>query len=150
MDNPPHVLTRSHSKKSEQRQIKAKNIEVALYGAAMPFAERLFKEVIDNFDTNLRTSDVECVELYKEFCRCLFYMRRMNPQWNVQEESRENFGLQVLVDILRLSIERVKTLNLDETDWRGCSLVHRALKSIRAADPEWSLNGSRKIVCTNK
>lgn len=150
MDDPPHVLTRSHSKKSEQCQIEVKDIKVALYRAAMPFAERLFKEMIDNFDTNFKTSDVECIELYNEFCKCLFYMRRMSPQWNIQEESREDFNLQVLVDILRLSIERVKTLNLDETDWRGCSLVYRALKSIRAADPEWSINGSRKIVRTNK
>lgn len=150
MDDPPHVLTRSHSKKSEQCQIEVKDIKVALYRAAMPFAERLFKEMIDNFDTNFKTSDVECIELYNEFCKCLFYMRRMSPQWNIQEESREDFSLQVLVDILRLSIERVKTLNLDETDWRGCSLVHRALKSVRAADPEWSINGSRKIVRTNK
>ena len=150
MDNPPHVLTRSHSKKSEQRQIKAKNIEVALYGAAMPFAERLFKEMIDNFDTNLKTSDVECIELYKEFCKCLFYMRRMNPQWNIQEESREDFSLQILVDILRLSIEKVKTPSLNETDWRGCSLVHKTLKSVRAIDPEWSINGSKRVTSTNK
>jgi len=150
MDNPPHVLTRSHSKKSEQRQIEAKDIEVALYRAAMPFAERLFKEMIDKFDTNLKTSDVECIELYKEFCRCLFYMRRMNSQWNIQEESREDFSLQILVDILRLSIEKVKTLDLDETDWRGCSLVHRALKSLRAIDPEWSINGSRRVIRTNE
>ncbi len=150
MDNPPHVLTRSHSKMSEQRQIEAKDVIVAMYRAAMPFAERLFKEMINNFDTNLKTSDVECIELYKEFCRCLFYMRDMNPQWNIQEESRGDFGLQILVNILRLSIERVKTPNLDETDWRGCSLVHKALKSIRATDPEWSINGSRKIARTNK
>ena len=100
------------------------------------------KEMIDNFDTNLKTSDVECMELYKEICRCLFYMRRMNSQWNIQEESREDFSLQVSVDILRLSIEKVKTPSLDETDWRGCSLVHRSLKSIRAIDPKWSINGS--------
>ena len=31
MDNPPHVLTRSHSKKSEQRQMEAKDIKIALY-----------------------------------------------------------------------------------------------------------------------
>ena len=150
MDNPPHVLTRSHSKKSEQRQIEAKDIEVALYRAAMPFAERLFKEMIDKFDTNLKTSDVECIELYKEFCRGLFYMRRMNSQWNIQEESREDFSLQILVDILRLSIEKVKTPSLDETDWRGCSLVHRALKSLRAIDPEWSINGSKRVIRTNE
>ena len=150
MDNPPHVLTRSHSKKSEQRQIEAKDIEVALYRAAMPFAERLFKEMIDKFDTNLKTSDVECIELYKEFCICLFYMRRINPQWNIQEESGENFSLQILVNIIRLSIEKVKTLSLNETDWRGCSLVHRSLKSIRAVDPEWSINGSKRATCTNK
>jgi len=150
MDNPPHVLTRSHSKRSEQRQIEAKDIEVALYRAAMPFAERLFKEMIDKFDTNLKTSDIECIELYKEFCICLFYMRRMNPQWNIQEESGENFSLQILVNILRLSIEKVKTLSLNETDWRGCSLVHRSLKSIRAVDPEWSINGSKRATCTNK
>jgi hypothetical protein len=111
MDNSPHVLTRSHSKKSEQCQIEARDIEVALYGAAMSFAERLFKEMIDKFDTNLKTSDVECIELYKEFCTCLFYMRRMNPQWNIQEESGENLSLQILVNILRLSIEKVKTLS---------------------------------------
>jgi len=150
MDNPPHVLTRSHSKRSEQRQIEAKDIEVALYRAAMPFAERLFKEMIDKFDTNLKTSDIECIELYKEFCICLFYMRRINPQWNIQEESGENFSLQILVNILRLSIEKVKTLSLNETDWRGCSLVHRSLKSIRAVDPEWSINGSKRATCTNK
>jgi hypothetical protein len=117
MDNLPHVLTRSHSKMSEQRQIEAKDIEVALYRAATPFAERLFKEMIDKFDTNLKTSDIGCIELYKEFCRCLFYMRNMNPQWNIQEESGGDIGLQILVDVLRLSIERVKTPNLDETDW---------------------------------
>ncbi len=122
MDNPPHVLTRRHSKKSEQRQIEAKEIEVALYRAAMPFAERLF----------------------------LFYMRRMNSQWNIQEESREDFSLQVSVDILRLSIEKVKTLSLNETDWRGCSLVHRSLKSIRAIDSEWSINGSKRVIRTNE
>ncbi len=150
MDNPPHVLTRSHSKKSEQRQIEAKDIRAALYRVVMPFAERLFKEMIDNFDTNLKTSDIECIELYKEFCRCLFCMRRMNSQWNIQEESRENFNLQILVDILRLSIEKVKTLSLNETDWRGCSLVHRSLKSIRAINPEWSINGSKRVTRTNK
>jgi len=150
MDNPPHVLTRSHSKKSEQRQTEAKDIEVALYRAAMPFAERLFKEMIDKFDTNLKTSDVECIELYKEFCICLFYMRRMSPQWNIQEESGEDFSLQILVNILRLSIEKVKTLSLNETDWRGCSLVHRSLKSIRAVDPEWSINGSTRVTRTNR
>ena len=150
MDNPPHVLTRSHSKKSEQRQVEAKDIEVALYRAAMPFAERLFKEMIDNFDTNLKTSDVECIELYKEFCKCLFYMRKLNSQWNIQEEFRENFSLQISVDIFRLSIEKVKTPSLNETDWRGCSLVHRSLKSIRAIDPEWSINGSKRVARTNK
>ena len=150
MDNPPHVLTRSHSKKSEQCQIETKDIKAALYRVVMPFAERLFKEMIDNFDTNLKTSDVECIELYKEFCRCLFYMRRMNSQWNIQEESREDFSLQILVDILRLSIEKVKTPSLNETDWRGCSLVHRSLKSIRAIDPEWSINGSKRATRTDK
>ncbi len=150
MDNPPHVLTRSHSKKSEQCQIETKDIKAALYRVVMPFAERLFKEMIDNFDTNLKTSDIECIELYKEFCRCLFCMRRMNSQWNIQEESREDFNLQNLVDILRLSIEKVKTLSLNETDWRGCSLVHRSLKSIRAIDPEWSINGSERVTRTNR
>jgi hypothetical protein len=116
----------------------------------MPFAERLFKEMIDNFDTSLKTSDIECIELYKEFCRCLFYMRTMNPQWNIQEESKRNIGLQLLVNVLKLNIEKVKTPSLDETDWRGCSLVHKTLRSIRVNDPEWSINGSRRIVRTNK
>ena len=74
----------------------------------------------------------------------------MNPQWNIQEESGEDFSLQILVNILRLSIEKVKTLSLNETDWRGCSLVHRSLKSIRAIDPEWSINGSKRTTRTNK
>ena len=150
MDDLPHVLTQSHSKMSKLRQIEAKDVIAAMYQVATPFAERLFKEMIDNFDTNLKTSDIECIELYKEFCRCLFCMRRMNSQWNIQEESRENFSLQTLVDILRLSIEKVKTLSLNETDWRGCSLVHKALKKTRAVDPEWSINGSRKIACTDE
>ncbi len=75
---------------------------------------------------------------------------RMNPQWNIQEESGEDFNLQILVNILRLSIEKVKTLSLNETDWRGCSLVHRSLKSIRAVNPEWSINGSKRATRTNK
>ena len=150
MDDLPHVLTQSHSKMSKLRQIEAKDVIAAMYQAVTPFAERLFKEMIDNFDTNLKTSDVERMELYKEFCRCLFCMRRMNSQWNIQEESREDFSLQILVDILRLSIEKVKTLSLNETDWRGCSLVHRSLKSIRAIDPEWSINGSKRVIRTNE
>ncbi len=150
MDDLPHVLTQSHSKMSKLRQIEAKDVIAAMYQAVTPFAERLFKEMIDNFDTNLKTSDIECIELYKEFCRCLFYMRNMNPQWNIQEESKGNIGLQILVNVLRLSIVKVKNPNLDETDWRGCSLVHKALKKTRAVDPEWSINGSRKIACTDE
>jgi hypothetical protein len=91
-----------------------------------------------------------CIKKRPKDISGLFYMRRMNSQWNIQEESREDFSLQILVDILRLSIEKVKTLNLDETDWRGCSLVHRALKSLRAIDPEWSINGSKRVIRTNK
>ena len=113
MDNPPHVLTQSHSKMSKLRQTEAKDVTVAIFRAETPFAERLFKEMIDNFDTNFKTSDIECIELYKEFCRCLIYMRSMNPRWIIQEESKGDVSLQVLVNVLRLSIEKVKNPNLD-------------------------------------
>ena len=46
MDKPPHVLTRSHSKMSKLRQTEAKDVTVAIFRAATPFAERLFKEMI--------------------------------------------------------------------------------------------------------
>jgi hypothetical protein len=78
-------------------------------------------------------------------------MREIKYHWNIQEESKRDIGFKILVDVLRLSIEKVETPDLNKTDRKGCHLVHKALKNISRVDPEWSINDSvRKVQCTKE
>ena len=110
-------------------------------------AEKKFKEWVDNIDTSSDELTDSRIESYKKFQAGLHCMKEIDPQWNIRVASRNsNFQMQMLESLFFECLDQFSISNLGILKLGDCYIVHKTLKSIRAIDPEWSINGSKRTI----
>ncbi len=110
-------------------------------------AEMKFKECVDNIDTSSDELTDSRIESYKKFQASLYFMKEIDPQWNIRSASGSlDFDMQMFVSLFSECLDHFSTSNLGPPKLGDCYIVHNTLRSIRAIDPEWSVNGSKRQV----
>jgi hypothetical protein len=108
-------------------------------------AEMKFKEFVDNIDTSSDELTDSRFESYKKFQSGLYCLKEIDPYWNIKLISENiDFDMRMYIGLFSDMIDHFSTSNLGAPKLGDCYIVHKALKSIRAIDPEWSINGSKR------
>jgi hypothetical protein len=108
-------------------------------------AEMKFKECVDNIDTNSDELTDSRIESYKKFQAGLRCMKEIDPDWNIRLILEDlDFDMQMYVSLFSDILDQFSTSNLGAPKLGDCYIVHKTLKSIRAINPEWSINSSKR------
>ena len=136
---------------SKQQPVEMTEARVAVIIKTVKYtAEKRFKECVDSIDTNSDELTDSRIESYKKFQAGLHCMKEIDPQWNIEVASRSSkFQIQLFENLFSDCLDQFSTSNLGILKLGDCYIVHKTLKSIRAIDPEWSINGSKRIVTTH-
>jgi len=136
---------------SKQQPVEMTEARVAVIIKTVKYtAEKRFKECVDSIDTNSDELTDSRIESYKKFQAGLHCMKEIDPQWNIEVASRSSkFQIQLFENLFSDCLDQFSTSNLGTLKLGDCYIVHKTLKSIRAIDPEWSINGSKRIVITH-
>ena len=137
---------------SEQQPVEMTEARVAvIIRTVKDTAEKRFKECVDSIDTSSDELTDSRIESYKKFQAGLHCMKEIDPQWNIEVASRSSkFQIQLFENLFSDCLDQFSISNLGTPRLRDCHIVHKTLKSIRAIDPEWSINGSKRVIRTNK
>jgi len=136
---------------SKQQPVEMTEARVAVIIKTVKYtAEKRFKECVDSIDTNSDELTDSRIESYKKFQAGLHCMKEIDPQWNIEVASRSlKFQIQLFENLFSDCLDQFSTSNLGILKLGDCYIVHKTLKSIRAIDPEWSINGSKRTVTTH-
>ena len=136
---------------SKQQPVEMTEARVAVIIKTVKYtAEKRFKECVDSIDTNSDELTDSRIESYKKFQAGLHCMKEIDPQWNIEVASRSSkFQIQLFENLFSDCLDQFSTSNLGTLKLGDCYIVHKTLKSIRAIDPEWSINGSKRTVTTH-
>jgi len=136
---------------SKQQPVEMTEARVAVIIKTVKYtAEKRFKECVDSIDTNSDELTDSRIESYKKFQAGLHCMKEIDPQWNIEVASRSSkFQIQLFENLFSDCLDQFSTSNLGILKLGDCYIVHKTLKSIRAIDPEWSINGSKRTVTTH-
>ena len=133
---------------SKQQPVEMTEARVAVIIKTVKYtAEKRFKECVDSIDTNSDELTDSRIESYKKFQAGLHCMKEIDPQWNIEVASRSlEFQIQLFENLFSDCLDQFSTSNLGILKLGDCYIVHKTLKSIRAIDPEWSINGSKRTI----
>jgi hypothetical protein len=133
---------------SKQQPVEMTEARVAVIIKTVKYtAEKRFKECVDSIDTNSDELTDSRIESYKKFQAGLHCMKEIDPQWNIEVASRSSkFQIQLFENLFSDCLDQFSTSNLGILKLGDCYIVHKTLKSIRAIDPEWSINGSKRTI----
>ena len=133
---------------SKQQPVEMTEARVAVIIKTVKYtAEKRFKECVDSIDTNSDELTDSRIESYKKFQAGLHCMKEIDPQWNIEVASRSSkFQIQLFENLFSDCLDQFSTSNLGILKLGDCYTVHKTLKSIRAIDPEWSINGSKRTI----
>jgi len=133
---------------SKQQPVEMTEARVAVIIKTVKYtAEKRFKECVDSIDTNSDELTDSRIESYKKFQAGLHCMKEIDPQWNIEVASRSlKFQIQLFENLFSDCLDQFSTSNLGILKLGDCYIVHKTLKSIRAIDPEWSINGSKRTI----
>ena len=133
---------------SKQQPVEMTEARVAVIIKTVKYtAEKRFKECVDSIDTNSDELTDSRIESYKKFQAGLHCMKEIDPQWNIEVASRSSkFQIQLFENLFSDCLDQFSTSNLGILKLGDCYIVHKTLKSIRAIDPEWSINSSKSTV----
>ena len=136
---------------SKQQPVEMTEARVAVIIKTVKYtAEKRFKECVDSIDTNSDELTDSRIESYKKFQAGLHCMKEIDPQWNIEVASRSSkFQIQLFENLFSDCLDQFSTSNLGILKLGDCYIVHKTLKSIRAIDPEWSINGSKRTITTH-
>jgi hypothetical protein len=127
----------------ERRQIEIINKEATLlYISVKLLAEKNFKAVIDETDTNCKELNHANIESYQKLIENHFCLREIDSEWKISADTGETFVPALLIECLQEGIRMFDTSDLDTLNFGTCNLVHQILGRIREFDPTWSINGS--------
>ena len=133
---------------SKQQPVEMTEARVAVIIKTVKYtAEKRFKECVDSIDTNSDELTDSRIESYKKFQAELHCMKEIDPQWNIEVASRSSkLQIQLFENLFSDCLDQFSTSNLGILKLGDCYIVHKTLKSIRAIDPEWSINGSKRTI----
>ena len=133
---------------SKQQPVEMTEARVAVIIKTVKYtAEKRFKECVDSIDTNSDELTDSRIESYKKFQAGLYCMKEIDPQWNIEVASRSSkLQIQLFENLFSDCLDQFSTSNLGILKLGDCYMVHKTLKSIRAIDPEWSINGSKRTI----
>ena len=133
---------------SKQQPVEMTEARVAVIIKTVKYtAEKRFKECVDSIDTNSDELTDSRIESYKKFQAGLYCMKEIDPQWNIEVASRSSkLQIQLFENLFSDCLDQFSTSNLGILKLGDCYIVHKTLKSIRAIDPEWSINGSKRTI----
>jgi hypothetical protein len=136
---------------SKQQPVEMTEARAAIILKTVKYtAEMKFKEFVDNIDTSSDELTDSHFESYKKFQAGLYCLKEIDPHWNIKLISENiDFDMRMYIGLFSDIIDHFSFSILGAPKLGDCYIVHKTLKSIRAIDPEWSINGSKKIVTTH-
>jgi len=136
---------------SEQQPVEMTEARAAFILKTVKYtAEKKFKEWVDNIDTSSDELTDSRIESYKKFQAGLYCLKEIDPHWNIKLVSENtDFDMRMYIGLFSDIIDRFSVSILGAPKLGDCYIVHKVLKSIRAIDPEWSINGSKRTVTTH-
>jgi hypothetical protein len=104
-----------------------------------------FKVCVDNINTEIIIINESNVKQYEELNEVLINLRRLDPEWNINSNSDKPWKFKyMLEENLRRRILEIDISDLDTLDMEGYEKFHDALRDLRAEDPGWSINNTRR------
>jgi hypothetical protein len=133
---------------SEQQPVEMTEARAAIILKTVKYtAEMKFKEFVDNIDTSSDELTDSHFESYKRFQAGLYCLKEIDPYWNIKLVSENSdFDIRMHISLFSDIIDCFSTSILGAPKLEDCYTVHKALKNIRAIDPEWSINGSKRTI----
>ena len=85
------------------------------------------------------------IEQYEDLNEVLVNLRRLDSKWNINSNSDKPWKFKyMLEENLRRRILEIDISDLDTIDIDGYEKFHDALRDLRAEDPGWSINNTRR------
>jgi hypothetical protein len=133
---------------SKQQPVEMTEARAAIILKTVKYtAEMKFKEFVDNIDTSSDELTDSHFESYKNFQAGLYCLKEIDPHWNIKLISENtDFDMRMYIGLFSDIIDRFSFSILGAPKLGDCYIVHKTLKSIRAIDPEWSINGSKRTI----
>ena len=104
-----------------------------------------FKMCVDEINTEIIVINENNVTQYEKLNEVLINLRRLDPEWNIDSNSDKPWSFKYMLEenlrrrILEIDISDLDTINIDVYE-----KFHDALRDLRAEDPGWSINNTRR------
>jgi hypothetical protein len=106
---------------------------------------RQFKMCVDEINTEIIVINESNVKQYEDLNEVLINLRRLDSKWNIGSNSDKPWKFKyMLEENLRRRILEIDISDLDTIDIDGYEKFHDALRDLRAEDPRWSINNTRR------
>jgi len=104
-----------------------------------------FKNCIDKIDTEKKVVDRYNWEIYVKMNKILHNSRRLDPQWAIEGDIGNSWSLcSILERDFKHKILNIDLSEIDSIDLEGYEELHQSLKDLRANNPSWSINKTRR------
>ena len=104
-----------------------------------------FKMCVDDINTEIIVINKSNVMQYEKLNEVLINLRRLDPKWNIDSNSDKPWSFKYMLEgILRCRILEIDISDLDTLDMDGYENFHDSLRDLRAEDPGWSINNTRR------
>jgi hypothetical protein len=106
---------------------------------------RQFKMCVDEINTEIIVINESNVKQYEDLNEVLINLRRLDSEWNIGSNSDKPWKFKyMLEENLRRRILEIDISDLDTIDIEGYEKFHDALRDLRAEDPGWSIDNTRR------
>jgi hypothetical protein len=106
---------------------------------------RQFKMCVDEINTEIIVINESNVKQYEDLNEVLTNLRRLDSKWNIDSNSDKPWKFKyMLEENLRRRILEIDISDLDTIDIDGYEKFHDALRDLRAEDPGWSIDNTRR------
>jgi hypothetical protein len=106
---------------------------------------RQFKMCVDEINTEIIVINESNVKQYEDLNEVLINLRRLDSKWNIDSNSDKPWKFKyMLEENLRRRILEIDISDLDTIDIEGYEKFHDALRDLRAEDPGWSIDNTRR------
>ena len=104
-----------------------------------------FKFCIDDINTEIIVINESNVAQYEKLSKVLINLRILDPKWNIDSNSNKPWKFKYMLEgNLRSRILEIDISDIDILDIEGYENFHDALRDLRAEDPGWSINNTRR------
>jgi hypothetical protein len=104
-----------------------------------------FKNCIDKVDTEKKVVDRYNWKIYVKINKILHNSRRLDPQWAIEGDIGNSWSLSSILERdFKHKILNIDLSEIDSIDLEGYEELHQSLKDLRANNPSWSVNKTRR------